>query len=65
MMASFEGPAVARAGSGVCYGYFEQSASCRGSWIGGSGRQGWKAVIEFAPEAQKTAGPVALARRRL
>ena len=51
-MASFEGPAVARAGSGVCYGYFENSdAAAR--WMVEAVRRGWKAVIEFSPEERK------------
>lgn len=44
--------AIARAGSGVCYGYFE---SCRAAaeWAAAAVARGWKAVVEFAPEAQK------------
>ena len=38
-------PALARAGTGVCYGYFEQTANA-GKWIKGKG----KAVMEFGPE---------------
>ncbi len=52
VMASFEGPALARAGTGVCYGYFEQSAAAQ-AWLLEAGRRGWKAVIEFAPEERK------------
>ena len=29
-MASFDGPALARAGTGVCYGYFEQTDAAAG-----------------------------------
>jgi glycolate oxidase FAD binding subunit len=47
-MESFEGPAVARAGSGVCYGYFER-ASAAGEWLSKASRGG-KVVIEFSPE---------------
>jgi len=47
-MESFEGPAVARAGSGVCYGYFER-ASAAGEWLTRASRGG-KVVIEFSPE---------------
>ncbi len=57
VLASFPGPALARAGSGVCYGYFDQSATA-GAWISEAAAKGWKAVIEFAPEAKKTALPL-------
>ena len=53
-MASFAGPAVARAASGVCYGYFEQADAASG-WFAHARTHGWKAVIEFAPEARKGA----------
>jgi glycolate oxidase FAD binding subunit len=46
---SFPGPAVARAGSGVCYGYFERSQAAR-DWLSGAQTSGCKAVIEFAFE---------------
>jgi glycolate oxidase FAD binding subunit len=49
---SLDGPAVIRAGSGVCYGYFEQ-ADQAGAWLGRAAGQGWKAVIEFSPEEWK------------
>ncbi len=51
-MQSFPGPAVARAASGVCYGYFEQAEATAG-WSARTREMGWKAVIEFAPEARK------------
>ena len=54
VMASFPGPAVARAASGVCYGYFEQ-AEAAPEWFARANALGWKAVIEFAPEARKKA----------
>jgi glycolate oxidase FAD binding subunit len=54
VMESFPGPAVARAASGVCYGYFEQ-AEAAAEWSMRAGALGWKAVIEFAPEARKGA----------
>jgi len=47
--ASFEGPAVARAGSGVCYGYFEQAGDAA-AWMERTAGCGWRAVIEFAGE---------------
>jgi len=51
-MESFPGPAVARAASGVCYGYFDQAEDTAG-WFARANGLGWKAVIEFAPEARK------------
>jgi glycolate oxidase FAD binding subunit len=52
VMASFPGPAVARAGSGVCYGYFERAQGAA-DWLSGAQRSAWKAVIEFAPEGSR------------
>jgi glycolate oxidase FAD binding subunit len=52
VMESFPGPAVARAASGVCYGYFER-AQRTAAWFASANALGWKAVIEFAPEALK------------
>jgi glycolate oxidase FAD binding subunit len=52
VMGSFEGPALARAGSGVCYGYWEQ-AEAAAAWVAQAAKRGWKAVIEFAPEQRK------------
>jgi len=49
VLASFRGPALARAGSGVCYGYFDQSEAAA-SWLSGAAGRGWKTVIEFSPE---------------
>jgi len=51
-MASFEGPAIARAASGVCYGYFEDVPAAM-AWRRAAEGRGCKAVIEFAPEAAK------------
>jgi glycolate oxidase FAD binding subunit len=51
-MASFEGPAIARAASGVCYGYFEDVSAAM-AWRRAAQGRGSKAVIEFAPEAAK------------
>jgi glycolate oxidase FAD binding subunit len=51
VMESFPGPAVARAGSGVCYGYFERSQAAA-DWLAGQ-RSGCKAVIEFASEGSR------------
>jgi glycolate oxidase FAD binding subunit len=50
IMESFPGPAVARAGSGVCYGYFEKGRAAA-EWLGATKDQGCKAVIEFASDA--------------
>ena len=52
VMASFPGAAIARAGSGVCHGYFEQSAAAA-EWIPRAAESGWKAVIEFASDATR------------
>jgi len=57
VIASFPGPAFARAGSGVCYGYFE-TAEGAATWTADAAAKGWKAVIEFAPEAKKAALPL-------
>ncbi|HUP04438.1 MAG TPA: FAD-binding oxidoreductase [Bryobacteraceae bacterium] len=53
VMASFPGPAAARAGSGVCYGYFESSQAAA-RWLANAAAEGWKAVLEFAPEEGKS-----------
>ena len=52
VMESFPGPALARAGSGVCYGYFERTQGAV-EWLTGAQRLGSKAVIEFAPEGRR------------
>ena len=52
VMASFDGPALARAATGVCYGYFERTGDAAG-WLAGAVQRGWKAVMEFAPEERK------------
>ena len=52
IMESFPGPVVARAASGVCYGYFGQAEAIAG-WFARAKGLGWKAVIEFSPEARK------------
>jgi FAD/FMN-containing dehydrogenase len=49
MMSSLPGAAIARAGTGVCYGYFDRSAAAV-DWLAG---QGWKAVLEFAPDDRR------------
>jgi glycolate dehydrogenase FAD-binding subunit len=52
-MASFEGPAIARAASGICYGYFENVPAAV-AWRRAAEGRGSRAVIEFAPEASKS-----------
>lgn len=49
---ALETPALARAGSGVCYGYFT-SCDAASSWIKDACLRGWKCVMEFAPESRK------------
>ena len=49
LMQSFPGPAVARAGSGVCYGYFVQSVAAA-NWLRAMPGSGCKAVVEFASD---------------
>jgi glycolate oxidase FAD binding subunit len=51
-MASFHGPALARAGSGVCYGYFAEAAEVV-MWRRQSAGRPATAVVEFWPEASK------------
>ncbi|MGI8990905.1 MAG: FAD-binding oxidoreductase [Bryobacteraceae bacterium] len=51
-IASFDCPVVARAGSGVCHGYFVGTEPAV-AWMDDAGKKGWKAVIEFAPETRK------------
>ncbi len=53
VMATLEAPGIARAGSGVCYGYFTR-AEAAARWTASASRRGWKAVIEFAPDEQRT-----------
>jgi glycolate oxidase FAD binding subunit len=52
VIASLDGPAVARAGSGVCYGYFDR-AEAAALWVADAARRGWKAVVEHCPEERK------------
>jgi glycolate oxidase FAD binding subunit len=52
VMASFPGAALARAGSGVCYGYFDHWGEAV-EWMTKAVARGWKAIIEFSPEASK------------
>ena len=52
VMAALEVPALARAGSGVCYGYFERHGAAA-SWVLGAVARGFKTVIEFSPQECK------------
>lgn len=52
VMETLAGPAVARAGSGVVYGYWPRPEAAA-EWMEAAARRGWKAVVEFAPEARK------------
>jgi glycolate oxidase FAD binding subunit len=49
VMQSFEGPAIARAGSGVVYAHFDKFTDAA-AWINEASARGWKAVVEFAAE---------------
>ncbi|HLK67652.1 MAG TPA: FAD-binding protein [Bryobacteraceae bacterium] len=49
VMESFRGPSVARAGSGVCYGYFDESRAAS-SWLTETAARGMKAVMEYSRE---------------
>lgn len=53
VMASLETAAISRAGSGICYGYFTR-ADAAARWLVPAARRGWKAVIEFAPDEQRS-----------
>lgn len=48
---SFPGPALARAGTGVCYGYFLRSEDTA-AWMTQAAAKKWRAVIEFSPETK-------------
>jgi glycolate oxidase FAD binding subunit len=52
VMASLPGAAIARAGSGVVYGYFERFGIAA-EWLTGAARLGWKAVVEFASDERR------------
>jgi glycolate oxidase FAD binding subunit len=52
VMATLEAAGIARACSGVCYGYFTR-AEAAARWTASAARHGWKAVIEFAPDEQR------------
>jgi glycolate oxidase FAD binding subunit len=50
-MRSFPGPAIARAGTGVCYGYFQRAEEAA-AWLAGPGKRAG-AIIEFSPDPWK------------
>jgi glycolate oxidase FAD binding subunit len=52
---AFPGPAIARAGSGVCYGYFARAEEAA-AWLAAPGPPRSGAVIEFSPEPWKQTG---------
>ncbi len=52
VMGTFEGPAIARAGSGVAYGHFEEAGPAV-QWLAGAVSRGWRAVVEFAPAGRR------------
>lgn len=52
VMESLPDLAVARAGSGVCYGYFADTGTA-GEWMAEAVRHGCKCVIDFSPETEK------------
>ncbi|MEO8591818.1 MAG: FAD-binding protein [Candidatus Solibacter sp.] len=49
VMQAFPGPAIARAGSGVCYGYYEESRAAA-QWMKSSVPPECRAVMEFAAD---------------
>ena len=53
VLETLEAPGVVRAGSGVCYGYFTDFSPAS-AWAQEACARGWKAVVEFAPEAAKS-----------
>lgn len=57
VLESLAAPVVARAGSGVLWAYFRESAKAA-EWVRQAAGQGWKAVIEFAPPDRKHALPL-------
>jgi len=49
VMGTIDGPAIARAGSGVAYAYFAEAERAT-AWVAATARVHAKAVIEFAPD---------------
>jgi glycolate oxidase FAD binding subunit len=52
LLETVTGPAVMRAGSGVCYACFDEAAAAA-AWMTSAAGRGWKAVMEFAPDAAR------------
>jgi glycolate oxidase FAD binding subunit len=50
---SIDAPALARAGTGVSYAFFSHFQLAE-AWVAEAVKRGWRPVIEFAPEAQKS-----------
>jgi glycolate oxidase FAD binding subunit len=48
VLGSFDGPALVRAGSGVCYGHFDR-AEPAGEWMREARARGWRSLVEFRP----------------
>jgi glycolate oxidase FAD binding subunit len=55
VMESFQGPSVARAGTGVCYGYFQESRAAS-AWLAEAATRGWKAVVEYSRDDREASG---------
>jgi glycolate oxidase FAD binding subunit len=53
VVASFDGPVLARAGSGACYGYFERPQDAE-AWLAGPGARGVTSIVEYSPEPWKS-----------
>jgi glycolate oxidase FAD binding subunit len=60
VMASFPGAAIARAGTGVCHGYFERF-ELAAAWMARAARQNLKAVVEFASNERRRSADLWLA----
>ena len=53
VLGSIDAPMIARAGTGVTYAFFSHFQLAE-AWITQAAKRGWRPVIEFAPEAQKS-----------
>jgi glycolate oxidase FAD binding subunit len=53
VLETIDAPAIARAGTGVTYACFNHFQSAE-AWVAEAVKRGWRPVIEFAPEAQKS-----------
>jgi glycolate oxidase FAD binding subunit len=53
VLETLDAPAIARAGTGVVYGYFTHYKAAA-AWMAKAAAAGFHPVIEYAPEAQKT-----------